>query len=104
MLTEENLGQGTTTMAKDLLSLNGGVPLSVTRTVTELVCGVETWGAIQENRPAGEIVAPAGADGRVKVSVSAGMSESVAVLVKLRGEPALTVIVEMADNVGAVLV
>ena len=34
---EEICGKGTTTMLNDLVSLSGGAPLSVARTVTELV-------------------------------------------------------------------
>src|SRR4051812_31031974 len=74
-------------------SLSAGDPLSVTRTVMLLVTGPCASVGVQENKPLLElIVAPEGAPGsRVKVSVCAGSSGSVAVAVKLRVVPSLIV-------------
>src|SRR2546428_72025 len=67
-------------------ALIAGLPLSVTRTVTGNVPLEE---GVQLNAPdEAPIVAPAGAPASSeKVSVLAGISESVAVAVKVTGEP-----------------
>src|SRR5206468_2097344 len=72
------LGSVTTTV-KLLVSLDGGAPLSVTRTVIRLVLG--PWRS-EERRVGKEWIGfkftPAGADTRLKVYVLAGRSASVA--------------------------
>src|SRR5438067_1231799 len=61
------------------LSLWGGAPLSVTRTVTRLIEGPCASAGVQVNTPVfGSIIAPAGAPGsRLKLRVSFGRSGSV---------------------------
>src|SRR3990172_6128453 len=88
-------------------SLSAGEPLSVTRTV--IGYGPEPGPCasvgVQVNAPPAVIAAPAGApESSEKVSVCAGMSASVAVAVKLRSEPSLTVLLPIAARTGAVLV
>ena len=64
------------------VSLSGGEPLSVTRTVTRLVLGsCASVGAQLRTPLLGSRLTPSGADTRLKVSVLAGRSRSVAVLV-----------------------
>src|SRR5947207_2665384 len=68
-----------TVTVKPLVALNGGVPLSVTTTVITFVDGPWASIGVQLIAPVfGSMVIPAGAEGRLKVSVLAGMSESVA--------------------------
>src|SRR5262245_64948522 len=72
------------TTMKLLVWLNGGEPLSLTRTVIKLVLGPWASVGVQVNTPVvGLRFAPAGALTRPKVNVLAGMSESAAVLVTL---------------------
>src|SRR3990170_5763947 len=80
------------------------VPLSVTRTVIGNEPGPCASVGVQVNAPPAVIAAPAGApESSEKVSVCAGMSASVAVAVKLRSEPSLTVLLPIAARTGAVL-
>src|SRR6266705_6968081 len=81
-------------------ALNAGLPLSVTRTVTGNVPLEE---GVQLNAPVvAPIVAPAGAPASSeKVSVLAGMSESVAVAVKVTGVPTVPVLFPIAARTGA---
>src|SRR5438309_572416 len=74
---------GRTVMVKVSLAPKGGEPSSVTRTVTALVLGDCAGAGVQVTTPvSGLIVMPAGADRRLKTSVLAGISASVAVLVR----------------------
>src|SRR5262245_8191585 len=91
-----------TTTTKLFVSLNGGDPLSVTRTVTVLVLGPCASAGIQLNSPLAVRVAPLGPVNRLNVSVFAGRSESVAVIVKLNGLPSLIVWLAM-ERIGALL-
>ena len=71
-----------TATVKLLVSLNGGEPSSVTRTVMRLVLGRCASVGVQVSTPLlGSKLTPSGADTRLKVSVLAGRSESVAKLV-----------------------
>src|SRR5580765_5164420 len=72
-----------TTTMKLRVSLEGGEPSSVTRTVIRLVLGPCASVGVQENTPlVGLMLARAGPPGsKLKVSVLAGMSASVAVFV-----------------------
>src|SRR6185369_12100377 len=67
----------------ELVVLLEGVPLSATRTVTVLVLGPWASVGVQAIAPAAETVRPAGPDTNAKVSVSGGVSESVAVALTL---------------------
>src|SRR5881296_104977 len=72
-----------TITVKLLLSLNGGVPLSVTLIVIGFVLGPCASVGVQANTPVlGSTLTPAGPETRLKVSVLAGRSASVAVLVR----------------------
>src|SRR5438445_813944 len=74
-----------TMTVKLLVSLSGGVPLSVTRTVMTLVLGPCASVGVQGSTPVTEsIVIPLGPATRANVSVLAGISGSVAVLVTLK--------------------
>src|SRR6266571_4335607 len=83
-------------------SLNDGVPLSVTRIVTgtvPLVVGVQLKAPVDA-----PIVAPGGAPASSeKVKVFAGISESVAVAVKVVGVPITPVLFPIAASTGAEL-
>src|SRR5206468_4001495 len=71
-----------TATVKLLVSLNGGEPSSVTTTVTRLVLGRWASVGVQVSTPLlGSKLMPSGADCRLKVSLLAGRSESVAKLV-----------------------
>src|SRR5213593_2640890 len=71
-----------TTTVKLLVSLDGGAPLSVTRTVIRLVLGPWASVGVQLSTPVLESrCTPAGADTRLKVNVLAGRSTSLAVFV-----------------------
>src|ERR1041384_7367655 len=71
-----------TTRVKLLASLSGGEPLSVTCTVIRLVLGPWPSVGVQVKTPVpGSRLTPGGANSRLKVSVLAGKSGSVAVLV-----------------------
>src|SRR5512138_2653288 len=74
-----------TTTTKESVTLMGGTPLSVTRTVSVLVEGPWSGSGVQLKTPLDEsMVAPAGAPGsRLKARVWAGRSESVARTVKV---------------------
>ena len=82
-----------TTTVNVLESLRAGEPLSVTRTVITFVPRPCASVGVQLNSPlVGLIDAPAGApESKLKVSVCVGISESVAVTVKLAKVPSLTV-------------
>src|SRR5437667_404758 len=84
--TGARFGVGLTEIETTSKALIAGLPLSVTRTVTGNVPLEE---GVQLNAPdEAPIVAPAGAPASSeKVSVLAGISESVAVAVKVTGEP-----------------
>src|SRR2546425_468993 len=92
-----------TITVKDLVSLNTGEPLSVTRTVMLLVLGPWASVGVHVNAPDDPlIVAPDGAPGsRLNVNVCAGTSASVAVAVKLRSVPSLIVWFEIGFSAGA---
>src|SRR6266704_6939632 len=85
-------------------SLNGGVPLSVTRTVTVLVPGVCAGAGVQVNRPVkGLMAAPAGAPGSsVKVSVCGGWFVSIALAMKLSVLPPTTLWLPTGRRTGGV--
>src|SRR5712664_1495745 len=86
---------------KLLVSLSGGLPLSVTRTVTTLVLGPCASVGVQVNTPvAGLRLTPVGAATSEKVSVFVGMSGSVAVLVTVRVESALMVGIDGVFSTG----
>src|SRR5436190_7462208 len=73
-----------TTTLKLLVSLNGGTPLSVTRTVIKLVLGPWASVGVQVSTPLlGSRFTPAGADTRLKVKEFAGRSASVAEFVSV---------------------
>src|SRR5213593_4191390 len=75
------LGSVTTTV-KLLVSLDGGAPLSLTRTVIRLVLGPWASVGVQVSTPLLESrFTPAGADTRLNVNVLAGRSASLAVFV-----------------------
>src|SRR5438105_2275498 len=87
---------------KDFVSLRFGVPLSVTWTWTTLV--VLAWRTVgrQWKSPVLPLmVAPAGGLTRLKVRIFVGISESVAVAVKLMVWPGLTVWLVTAASTGA---
>src|SRR4051794_29263706 len=68
-----------TTTLNDFVSLRGGVPLSVTRTVTVLVLGPCVSVGVHEMAPVFvSIVIPGGEEIRLKTSVLTGISESMA--------------------------
>src|SRR2546427_118131 len=92
-----------TTMVIVSLSLRFGVPLSVTRKVTVLVPGPWASVGVQVNRPfVGSIVAPAGEPGsRLNVNKLVGVSESLAVAVKLNSVPSVTALLPIAARTGA---
>src|SRR6266542_2432754 len=67
---------------KLLVSLDGGAPLSVTRTLIKLVLGPWASIGVQVSTPLLEFkFTPAGADTKLNVSVFAGRSASLAVFV-----------------------
>src|SRR6266699_2656443 len=71
-----------TTILKLLISLDGGAPLSVTRTVIRLVLGPWASVGVQVSTPVlGFRFTPAGAATKLKVNVFAGRSVSLAVFV-----------------------
>src|SRR5207245_2798333 len=81
-----------TMTVKLLVSLSGGVPLSVTRTVMTLVLGPCALVGVQVSTPVAEFsVIPLGPATRANVSVLAGISESVAVLVTVKVASSLIV-------------
>src|SRR3990172_643692 len=85
------------------VSFIGGVPLSVTRTVIGNEPGPCASVGVQVNAPPVVIAAPAGAPAsseKVRVWPASG---SVAVAVKLRSEPSLTVLLPIAASTGAAL-
>src|SRR5947199_7395870 len=80
-----------TTILKLLVSLNGGTPLSVTRTVIRLVLGPWASVGVQVSTPVlGFRFTPVGADTRLKVNVSAGRSASIAVFVTVSVQSSVT--------------
>src|SRR6266446_8167896 len=89
---------------KLLVSLNGGLPLSVTRTVMTCVLGPCASVGVQVNTPvAGLRLTPVGAATSEKVSVFVGMSGSVAVLVTVRVASSLIGCVGGTLRVGGLL-
>src|SRR5207237_630670 len=82
-----------TTRVTDWVALIGGVPLSVTITRNELVLGPWASVGVQVKTPLGELMlAPTGAPGsRLNARILVGISESVAVAVKVRAVCSLTV-------------
>src|SRR5437879_2079322 len=87
---------------KLLVSLNGGVPLSATRTVMTLVLGPCASVGVQVSTPVAESsVIPLGPATRANVRMLAGISGSVAVLVTVKVVSSLIVWVGGTVNVGA---
>src|SRR5207247_870416 len=81
-----------TTTVKLLVSLDGGAPLSVTRTVIRLVLGPWASVGVQVSSPLlGFKFTPAGADTRMKVNAMHGRSASLAVFVTVRVPSSVTV-------------
>src|SRR5262245_44079211 len=90
-----------TTMEKVLVSLNGGEPLSVTRTVTPFVLGPCDSVGVQVNTPLlGLRLAPVGPVIRLKVIPLAGRSGSVTDIVSVRVLPSAIVWSLMAASTG----
>src|SRR5260370_2695214 len=90
-----------TMTVKLLVSLSGGLPLSVTRRVMTLVLGPCASVGVQVRTPvAGLRLTPVGAATSEKVSVFVGMSGSVAVLVTVRLESSLMVCVDGVVSTG----
>src|SRR5437762_2908643 len=88
---------------KLLVSLKGGWPLSVTRTVTTFVLVCCETGGVQVITPVVESISiPAGADTRLNVSSFAGMSASTAVLVTFNAATSLIVCYAGIVSTGAV--
>ena len=81
-----------TLMTNVLDADNDGEPLSVTRTVTELLAPVCAEVVLHVNRPLAELIeAPGGAPGsRLNASVCDGISVSLATFVKVNVAPACT--------------
>src|SRR5260370_29136420 len=93
-----------TMMVKLLVSLSGGMPLSVTRTVMTFVLGPCASVGVQVKTPvAGLSVALPGAYTSENVSISVAMSGSVAVLVTVRVASSLIVCVGGTLRVGGLL-
>src|SRR5437867_3029511 len=91
-----------TITVKLLLSLSGGVPLSVTLIVIGFVLGPCASVGVQANTPVlGSTLTPAGPETRLKVSVLAGRSASVAVLVRTNPLNSLIVWSAGAASTGA---
>src|SRR5439155_22281740 len=68
-----------TTTVRLLVSLSGGAPLSVTRSVIRFVLAPWAWLGVQLRTPLlGSRFTPTGADTRLKVNVFAGRSASLA--------------------------
>src|SRR2546422_714375 len=97
-------GRETTVTTNDFESLKLGEPLSVTFTAMLSAGSIKASVGVQLNTPlVGFTLAPAGAPGsRLKVRVSP--LGSVAVLVKMRVAPSLTVLLEIAVSEGGLLV
>src|SRR5258708_35987145 len=91
-----------TTILKLLVSLDGGAPLSVTRTVIKLVLGLWASVGVQVRTPVlGLRFTPAGADTKAKVNVLAGRSASLAVFVTVSVLSSVTVCRSEERGVGA---
>src|SRR5260370_32430617 len=87
---------------KLLVSLNGGMPLSVTRTVMTLVLGPCASVGVQVRTPVAESsVIPLGPVTRPNVNVLAGISGSLAVLVTIKVGGSLMVCLGGTAKVGA---
>src|SRR5438093_1164572 len=94
-------GAGTTIIWNVAVSLRGGEPESMTRTVTVLVVAAKTTGAFQTNCPLVEsMVAPAGEASRLKVSAWAGRSGSLAPIVNTSCSPVFTIKSPGGTNTG----
>src|SRR5580765_8147183 len=83
-------------------ALSGGVPLSVTRTVTGYTAGPWALSGFQRNEPLlALMVAPAGAPAsRLNLNVFAGTSASVAAAVKVKVPPLVTALLPMGTRTG----
>src|SRR5512137_1320793 len=82
------LGRGCTVTAKFCMSDKLGVPLSITITDIALVVFTRSGAGVQVNCPVrGSMLAPAGALLRLKVSIWAGKSRSIARLVNAKVVP-----------------
>src|SRR6266852_6114632 len=91
-----------TMIVKLLVSLNGGVPSSVTRTVMMLVLGPCASLGVQVSTPVAESsVIPLGPATRRNVRVFAGISGSVAELVTIKVVSSLIVCVDGTVSIGA---
>jgi hypothetical protein len=98
------LGGVRTVTVNGCVALIGGEPLSVTRTVMLLTLGACAGLGVQVNTPAPVMFAPSGAPvSRLKVSVCAGKSASLALFVKVKVWPRVTVRSTIAASVGGVL-
>src|SRR5262245_37810611 len=87
---------------KLLVSLKGGAPLSVTRTLIAFVLGACVSVGAQVNTPVtGLMAAPAGGFSRLNVSTSVGPSGSVAVTFTVNIVPSFTVWFWIAASAGA---
>src|SRR5262245_9290436 len=90
------------TTVKLLVSLKGGAPLSVTRTMITFVLGpCASVGAHVKTPVTGLMAAPAGGLSRLRVSASAEPSGSVALIITLNTVPSLTVWLGIAASTGA---
>src|SRR5665213_772547 len=95
---------GKTTTLKLRVTLNGGVPLSVTDTLIRFVEGDWAIAGRQVSSPLVELIfAPAGGFNRLQASVWAGTSASVALLVTRSVCPATRLALGMAASIGGVL-
>src|SRR5262245_31572491 len=84
------------------VSLSGGEPLSVTRTIRVFVLGPFASVVVQVNRPVlGLMLAPTGGESRLNVSALGGTSGSLAVMIVLSVLPSLTVWSAIALMIGA---
>src|SRR6266550_2053089 len=91
-----------TTTVKFLVSLDGGAPLSVTRTVIRLVLGPWASVGVQVSTPLlGFRFTPAGAATKLKVKVLAGRSASLAVFVTVSVLSSVMVWSVGTDSTGA---
>src|SRR5258706_2274353 len=92
-----------TVTVKVCVALREGEPLSVTMTPIRLVVPPCVSDGVQPNTPLVELTeAPAGApESRLNVSDCAGISGSLAVLVKVSSTPSVTVLLLMGERMGA---
>ena len=99
-----NWGRGNTTIEKLVVVLSGGLPLSVTRTVTLLVPGTGAPAVAQLKNPVvGLMTAPGGAPASsANDRVCGGLSASVAEAVRFTVCPVWTNRLAIAPGTGAV--